>query len=114
MSKLALARWLNFAATFVLTILCLFWLVVMYRVLLGASNHVGFELAGMRYVALMGMVLFASAWALARARWSLIGGALCALSLAGSYALDHYNILLPYEVWLKRGMPERMSTIPTR
>jgi glucan phosphoethanolaminetransferase (alkaline phosphatase superfamily) len=118
MSKATMARWLSLAAMVVLLIVCLFWLFVGYRALSGASNHMGFDVTRMRYVALLGMALFVALWIVAKRGRDFTAGVLCALSLAGSYALDHYNFLVPYEVWLKRGMPERMSTTqaatPTR
>ena len=114
MHKAALARLLSFAATSVLVVIGLFWLVVAYRALAGASNHIGINVTLMRYVAVAGMALFGVVWLLARRGRDLIACVLCALSLAGSYALDHYNVLVPYEVWLKRGMPERMSPAPSR
>ncbi len=112
MNMVVLTRWLRFAAATTLIIVSLFWLFVGYRLLSGASNHIGFDLWWMRAVAVTGMVLFGVLWMLARRNWALIAGALCGLSLAGSYALDRHNILVPYEVWLKRGMPERMAPTP--
>ena len=102
-----LARAINFALAVLLAATALFWLFVLYRTISGASNHVGWNIGRVSYffAACAALALFgAAAW---RGRWAVGCAIGFLLSLGGAYALDTYNVIVPYEEWLKRGMPER-------
>lgn len=85
------------------------WLALAARVLRYPENHVGYNVllliplflatvaAGLLHRSTVGR-MDTLAWA------ALIGGALSILAIAAVY---QFNILLPYETWLKRGMPPR-------
>lgn len=85
----------------------IFWLFVLSRSVLGGANHVGWDIGRVRYLFYFGVALgifVAAAW---RMRVAVACIIVCLLSLGGAYAIDTYNVLVPYEVWLKRGLPER-------
>lgn len=85
------------------------WLAVASRVLRYSENHVGYNVlwliplfAGTAALGLLHRAVLGRMDILA---WIVVlGGALSVVAIAGIY---HFNVLLPYDVWLKRGMPPR-------
>jgi hypothetical protein len=103
----ALARLADAALAAILVVTVLFWLGVTYLVFSRPANHIGWDLSRFAYLSGLGL-LAGLATAIAWRRKIALGCALVsALSLGASWGVDAYNVLVPYEVWLKRGMPER-------
>jgi len=87
--------------------LTLFWGLVVLRIISVSDNHIGVNL-------LWATPLFAAAVLAGGLWWSasrrLAGAALVTLgvlSLGCVILLDRLDILVEYESWLERGMPER-------
>jgi len=84
-----------------------FWGLVGLRMLSTSDNHIGVSL--LWAMPLFGIaVLAGGTWWFAQRR--IAGAALMALgvlSLGGVVLLDRLDILVAYESWLERGMPER-------
>jgi len=75
------------------------------------SNHWGFDtfLLGCSCVvpvvwALAGLGLRPRAW-----RALIILGVLAGVTMIGLFIFHHYNVLVNYDTWLERGMPERWT-----
>lgn len=84
-----------------LELLCgLFWGLVVYRVIRYPAPHISVNLL---YLA----PLFAAVAAFAIWRRYRTLAVIALLTVAGLVVLDQCNILVGYEVWLKRGMPRR-------
>ena len=96
------------ALSYVLVALMLaFWAYVAWRLTNYPENHVGWSLLwSLAPATLLGTLGVFDAYMhrSARGLW-LLGVALASMTLAA--ALYHFDVLLPYEVWLKRGMPDR-------
>ena len=85
----------------------LLWSYLGYRLVSFPENHTGFDTRRFIYLfsaqaAIAVVLLRQLPKPLAIAL--LLASALC---LAGSVLLITHDILLPYDLWLKRGMPER-------
>jgi hypothetical protein len=83
----------------------LIWLVIAHRVLRYPVNHWGFDV---RWLAVVFVVQVTAAVVVRRgAPRTLVASVIAAgvLAAAGSWALVEWNVLVPYELWLKRGMP---------
>jgi hypothetical protein len=87
--------------------LVLFWGLVALRIATDSGNHIGVNLLWILPLALVAML----AGALWRAgQFRRTGMALLVLGLltvVGVVLLDRLNVLVEYEAWLDRGMPER-------
>lgn len=82
--------------------------VLFWRVVLIPENHWGFDntcfpwmlvpqllcLAGLRWIGNE------------RSRCNSVAALLCALTLLASWLCVELNLLLPYELWIRRGMPD--------
>ena len=85
----------------------LVWAALIERIVHQPANHVGPEplLAAIPFVALL-----AVAWLRRYRRWKttrVLVTAYVLLSLSALVAMDRANVLVQYERWLRRGMPER-------
>jgi len=85
----------------------LFWAFVAYRLLCFSENHIGWNVlyATILFGALSGLAglkILAS-----NERWAKALLAYAVLSGLGVMLLYCFNILIPYEIWLDRGMPLR-------
>jgi hypothetical protein len=109
MNKTLVVRFLFVSVSGFFAIVLLFWLFVAFKILSGSSNHTGVNIGWLQVVPIAGSVFATALFAYTRRIIHLLAALLFVLSIAGIHALDHYNILLPYEVWLKRGMPARMT-----
>lgn len=90
-----------------LTVDALIWIYIGYRIATFPENHWGFD---NRMLIPFFAIQLAIAIALMRRlprRLSIAFMVVAALSVAASVALISTNALLPYELWLKRGMPAR-------
>ncbi|MGZ3460534.1 MAG: hypothetical protein ACXU86_18760 [Archangium sp.] len=87
--------------------LILFWGLVALRLIAYPENHIGVSVLWAIPLALVAM-LAGGLWRAARLRRA--GMALLVLGLLtviGAVLLDRLNILVEYDSWLERGMPER-------
>jgi glucan phosphoethanolaminetransferase (alkaline phosphatase superfamily) len=82
-----------------------FWSFVLYKYLSSASNHTSMNVSLMKWVASIGVCLCLVLFAFAIRKWAAVALLIFVLSLLGSYFIDRYNILVPYETWIERGMP---------
>lgn len=85
----------------------LVWAAFVERIVRDPANHIGPEplLAVIPFV-----VLLAVAWLRRYGRWKatrVLVTAYVVLSLSALVAMDRANVLVQYERWLRRGMPER-------
>ncbi len=102
-------------ATYIgLGVVLLFWLAVGARILLVQGNHIGLNLAPAIYlfiaVSIVAIVYFIVS------RRAIAIATVC-IALAGMYGLsfiDKNNLLVKYEVWIKRGMPAAWGTSTTK
>jgi hypothetical protein len=96
----------------VLAATAVFWLFVVGRRLAGASNHVGWDVGSLRILFAFGVLLGGAAARASRRRLAL-GCLLASLaSLGAAQAVDTWNLLVPYETWVRRGMPEAGERTP--
>ncbi|WP_395852398.1 hypothetical protein [Cystobacter fuscus] len=87
--------------------LILFWSLVVLRIVSHPENHIGVSVLWILPLPLMA-VLAGGLWLstqLRRAGWALL--VLGLLSSMGVVLLDQLDILVEYESWLERGMPDR-------
>jgi hypothetical protein len=78
----------------------LFWGAVSYRLYRYPAPHIGINV--LLFTPLFAIVAAVGVW---KRDWPLVViGAASVLLLAAFY---QFNVLVPYEVWLKRGMPPR-------
>lgn len=87
--------------------LLLFWSLVALRIAAHPENHIGVSVLWVIPLALVAM-LAGALWRAAQFRRA--GMALLMLGLLtviGVVLLDRLDILVEYEAWLERGMPER-------
>jgi hypothetical protein len=87
--------------------LILFWGLVLLRLVSHPENHIGVSVLWILPLSLMAM-LAGGLWQstqLRRAGWALL--VLGLLTFMGVVLLDQLDILVEYESWLERGMPER-------
>lgn len=88
-------------------VLLLFWGGVALRLLTSSGNHIGVNVLWALPLALVATLAGGLWWAAGR---RLAGAVLLGLGLmtgVGVVLLDRLNILVEYETWLERGMPER-------
>lgn len=76
------------------------WLALLARILHYAAPHTGFNTLLLLPVFLIGIGL-----GVARRHWVLLVMSVASLVFLG--VLYQMNVLVPYEVWLRRGMPDR-------
>jgi hypothetical protein len=87
--------------------LILFWGLVVLRIASYPDNHIGVNLLWVLPLALV-VMLAGGLWLptqLRRMGWALL--VLGLFTVLGVVLLDRLNILVEYEAWLERGMPER-------
>jgi len=80
------------------------------RVAGSSVNHIGISPYLVLTVAVPGLILGLTGARGAWSNWGWLPWGLVGLSLAmvgGVVVLDQFNILVEYETWLRRGMPER-------
>lgn len=106
-------RTLSSALGVLLVALLLFWAAIGYRLATTPTNHWGVDVRA----AAPGAVLLV-ALGIARLRYeqasrpSSAGVVLFGLlSLFGLFELDQHNILVEYERWIERGMPDRWQRV---
>lgn len=87
-------------------IMVLFWMMVLIQI--GQGNHTGVNF-------LWAHMLFIFAWLISGIRFvkykDKLSMAILLFSVLSVFllvAIVHFNILLPYEMWLQKGMPERL------
>jgi hypothetical protein len=68
------------------------------------ENHIGFHLLWLLPLFLVGAGIGFWRRETASGRWAILASALSMVLLLLMY---FFNVLLPYEVWLRRGMPDR-------
>ncbi|WP_309888631.1 hypothetical protein [Archangium sp.] len=87
--------------------LVLFWGLVALRVATDSGNHIAVSVLWVIPLALVAMLAGALWWGarLRRAGMALL--VLGLLTVVGVVLLDRLNVLVEYEAWLDRGMPER-------
>lgn len=87
--------------------LILFWGLVVLRIVSHPENHIGVSVLWVLPLALVAMLAGGLWLSTQRRRAGVALLALGLLTVAGAVLLDRLNILVEYESWLKRGMPER-------
>lgn len=85
----------------------LFWIFVAFRILRYPENHIGFNILAAIVPFLMLVAAAGAAFYFDRSNIKLVIAVFAVLSIVLIAAMYHFNILVPYEVWLKRGMPPR-------
>lgn len=85
----------------------LFWAFVGFRLFKYPENHVGWNVLWslVLFVPLAGISL--TDYFFGQSRLSLTIAIFAVISAVAVFALYQFNILVPYEIWLKRGMPPR-------
>jgi hypothetical protein len=83
------------------------WGVIILRVAMDPSNHVGWSpLWGVPCLAILaGWALLV--WARTRFRTAGLVALFAGASMIGLYLVDHFAVLMSYESWIARGMPSR-------
>jgi hypothetical protein len=102
-----LGHWQSLLGLASLSCLLVFWGALFLRIVSTPQNHIGFSVLLALPLALVTLVAGGIGWAGGRRRLGLVLMLLGGLSLPGIIAIDRLNILVSYEAWLKRGMPER-------
>jgi hypothetical protein len=79
------------------------------------TNHVGYEIRWLFIMAIcIGLYGVSGLLSASNRRW---GCALCIAAfmlVALLFCLDHYNLLVEYEVWVQRGMPDAWGAAQPR
>lgn len=85
----------------------LFWVYLGYRFLNYPENHLGWNI-------LWSLLVFGILGLLSTFEWFRFGSKLSIFLLGFSVVssilvlcMYYFNVFVPYEIWLKRGMPER-------
>ena len=99
--------WLDVFGRGVFGILATFWLLVLLRIALVPGNHIGGNILWAMVLGGIGLGAGGVCWLQGRRLLGLSLLVLGAFSIVGVFVLDRFNILVYYETWLKRGMPER-------
>lgn len=89
-------------------IVSIFWFGVIFRLLDNSENYIGINFY---YVVFLCIFLFFTSWMAFKNDKGMMAkyGVLYAvISMLGLAFLYFGNILLPYEIWLEKGMPERL------
>ena len=85
------------------------WVAIVFRIFRYPENHLGYSV--LYLLPLFAATVAAGAWRRATlGRFDRLASLLCIVGVGSAAAvcvLYQGNILVPYEVWLKRGMPER-------
>ncbi len=98
---------LNLAAYALTAAGLLFWAYVTFRIVRYPENHVGWNiLFSLGLFVVLAAVSFAGYY-FSRSALAAALGVFAVISVAAVFVIYHFNILIPYEVWLKRGMPPR-------
>lgn len=82
-------------------VLVILW--VLHRAFFVPDNHIGFE--PYLFMTTAGFAVV-SAW-LSRGRWRVAAMAVSVLTVAVIAFAVHFNLLLQYEEWIQRGMPDK-------
>ena len=83
------------------------WLVIGYRIAVDTSNHSGLNplYSYMVFIPLAILALLTKRTSESKAPLFIL--LFSVLSCVAIWGIYHYNVLVPYEVWLQRGMPPR-------
>jgi hypothetical protein len=87
--------------------LLLFWGLVALRLISHPENHLGVSVLWITPLALVAILAGGLWWAAHRRRAGATLMVLGLFTLLGVVLLDRLDILVEYEAWLERGMPER-------
>ncbi|MBM7114236.1 hypothetical protein I3V78_11815 [Archangium primigenium] len=85
----------------------LFWGLVALRILATTDNHIGVDPWWASPLFLLTVLAGGTWWSANRRAAGATLMILGVLSLVGILLLDRLDILVEYEAWLERGMPER-------
>ena len=91
----------------VLSILC--WGLILFRIIEYPENHIGFNILWLN-VLFCGVLIVGLLWLAISRELDRLAAALVAIGIAstiGILCLYYYDILVPYDEWLRRGMPDR-------
>ncbi|MBK8508815.1 MAG: hypothetical protein V9G63_00780 [Candidatus Competibacter sp.] len=92
----------------------LFWAFIVWRLKTVSENHISLDINLFNAVSysLIGLALLV---ALTRRRFyvPLAAAVLALASLMGVHYLDRNNLMLQYETWISRGMPEKGAPAKT-
>ncbi len=88
-------------------LLILFWIGMGQQIYTHPQPHVGYNILDFIPVLLLGsLVAFLIAWRFSSKLWWVAGG-LTILSSIAVFYIYKANILVPYDEWIGRGMPNR-------
>ena len=87
--------------------LVLFWGLVALRLVASSSNHIGVSVLWALPLGPVAMLAGALWWSTRLRRAGMVLLAWGLLTVLGIVLLDRLDILVEYEAWLRRGMPER-------
>jgi hypothetical protein len=84
-----------------------FWIFVISRIIFILENHVGFDITAFNvlFVIAIGGALLSAL--ITKRIYFIFIAAFFSLSLYGIHIIDRDNYLVKYDIWLKRGMPEK-------
>jgi hypothetical protein len=85
----------------------LFWGYVGFRLFKYSENHIGWNVLWSLAIFLPLAGFSLTEYFLSQRRLSLIIAIFAIVSTLAVFALYQFNILIPYEIWIKRGMPKR-------
>ena len=83
------------------------WLAIGYRIIFDASNHTGLShlYSYMVFIPLSVLALLTTRTSESKTPLAIF--LFSFVSCIAVWCIYHYNVLVPYEVWLKRGIPLR-------
>jgi hypothetical protein len=82
-------------------------LAIVLRIALNSTNHIGWDPRLALFIFFAGAVSSWATWATRRSPVWLFSACVCVLFAILTVVLVAANILVPYELWLKRGLPPR-------
>ena len=102
-----IAGLLGIAAYIFTAIGVVFWVYVVFRLVRYDENYMGWNI--LLIIPIFAIVLFTSFFKFYAFRdlFSVVLVLFAVVSILAILAMYHFNVLLPYEIWLKRGMPAR-------
>jgi hypothetical protein len=87
--------------------LLLLWVAIAARIARDPGNHIGWSpLYVLPFLACIAVWCLLS-WVFTKSGSAIAIGLFAVASMLGLYFLDHFNVLMSYEAWIARGMPER-------
>lgn len=90
-----------------LTLSVVFWCYVGFRIGKYPENHVGWNILWANGLFALLAIVALIHWFQDGGKFAIVVIVFCCISSIVATSFYYFDVLVPYETWLKRGMPER-------